>query len=105
MNKKKQLRTWLDLGVGRGTALAKALKVSRQFVHSTSNGKNGISDSQWDAFNYGMSIVELDEMRSQKSIEHNIIKAARNSHSKDSEVKNMSLAELDKWVDVLGRVA
>lgn len=105
MNKKKQFRTWLELGVGRGTALANAMHVSRQFVHGTSLGKNGISDQQWDAIKFAMNIVELDEMRSQKSIEHNILKAARNSHNHDSEIKNMSLVELDKWVDVLGRVA
>ncbi|MEG2269699.1 MAG: hypothetical protein RSC68_35965 [Acinetobacter sp.] len=105
MNKKKQLRTWLELGVGRGSALARTLKVSRQFIQSTSSGKNGLSDAQWDSFKYSMNIVELDEMRSQKSIEHNIIKAARNSHNADSEIKSMSLVELDKWVDVLGRVA
>ncbi|AZN67038.1 hypothetical protein SDC64_07490 [Acinetobacter haemolyticus] len=105
MNKKKQLRTWLEIGVGRGTALAKAMGVSRQFIHSSSQGKTGISDHQWSAITFAMNIVELDEMRSQKSIEQNIVKAARNSHNKDSEVKNMSLVELDKWVDVLGRVA
>jgi hypothetical protein len=105
MNKKKQLRTWLEICVGRGTALANAMSVSRQFIHSASLGKTRISDQQWGAITFAMNIVELDEMRNQKSIEHNILKAARNSHNKDSEIKNMSLAELDKWVDVLGRVA
>nr|WP_314523654.1 hypothetical protein [uncultured Acinetobacter sp.] len=105
MNKKKQLRTWLEIGVGRGTALANSMSVSRQFIHSASQGKTGISDQQWSAITFAMNIVELDEMRSQKSIEQNIVKAARNSNNKDSEIKNMSLVELDKWVDVLGRVA
>ncbi|WP_151869766.1 hypothetical protein [Acinetobacter sp. TUM15509] len=105
MNKKKQLRTWLEIGVGRGTALANAMSVSRQFIHSASLGKTGISDQVWAAITFAMNIVELDEMRSQKSIEQNIVKAARNSLNKDSEIKNMSLVELDKWVDVLGRVA
>ncbi|RSO57563.1 hypothetical protein EA756_08710 [Acinetobacter lactucae] len=105
MNKNKVLKIWLELGIGRGTAIAKALNVSRQFIHSTAHGNKGISNTSWEAFTYAMSIVELDEMRSQKNVEQNIVKAARNSHSRDSEVKNMSLAELDKWVDVLGRLA
>ncbi|MCH7353296.1 MULTISPECIES: hypothetical protein [unclassified Acinetobacter] len=60
MNKKKQLRTWLEIGVGRGTALANSMSVSRQFIHSASQGKTGISDQQWSAITFAMNIVELD---------------------------------------------
>lgn len=99
MNKNLKLSTWLDLGTCRGTALSKVLGVSRQYIESMKKG--GMSEKQWDAFSFGMSIVELDEMRSSKKIEQNIIKAARLSHSKDLWIKRYAELQLDKWVEAL----
>ena len=102
MNKNKQIRAWLEMGVGRATALAVVLKCSRQFISKVSTLTKGISENQWNAISYGISIVESDEQSNQKKIEQIIIKAARLSHSPDTEIKNYALCELDRWVEALG---
>lgn len=72
MNRNKQVRAWLEMGIGRATALAKTLNVSRQFISKISVMEKGISQSQWNAISYGISIIELDEQavqrRSSKSL-------------------------------------
>ncbi|WP_179992038.1 MULTISPECIES: hypothetical protein [unclassified Acinetobacter] len=105
MSRNKKIRAWLEMGVGRTSALAKVLNCSRQFVSKVSLMEKGISESQWNAISYGISIIELDEKSSQKKIEQIIIKAAHLSHSKDYEIKQFAQIELDKWVDALGRAA
>ena len=105
MNKNKHIRVWFNIGTGRGTALSIALKSSRQYVHKISNLSAGISDSAWNSISYAMQIVELDEMRSIKKIEQNILKSAHLSHSKDNEIKMFAQAELDKWIELLGATA
>lgn len=105
MNKNKQIRAWLEMGVGRATALAVVLKCSRQFISKVSTLTKGISENQWNAISYGISIVESDEQSNQKKIEQIIIKAARLSHSPDIEIKNYALCELDRWVEALGVAA
>lgn len=102
MNKSKQIRAWLEIGVGRTTALSVVLKCSRQYISKVSMLTKGISENQWNAISYGISIVELDEKSNQKKIEQIIIKAARLSHSPDTEIKNYALCELDRWVEALG---
>lgn len=104
MNKNKQIRAWLEMGVGRATALAVVLKCSRQFISKVSTLTKGISENQWNAISYGISIVESDEQSNQKKIEQIIIKAAHLSHSKDCEIKQFALVELDKWIEALGGI-
>lgn len=104
MNKNKHIRAWFDIGTGRGAALSIALKCSRQYLHKISNLSAGISDSAWNYISYAMQIVELDEMRSIKKIEQNILKSAHLSHSKDNEIKMLAQDELDKWIELLGVV-
>lgn len=105
MSRNKKIRAWLEMGVGRASALVKVLDCSRQFVSKVSLMEKGISESQWNAISYGISIIELDEKSSQKKIEQIILKAAHLSHSKDGEVKQFAQIELDKWVEALGRAA
>lgn len=102
MKKNKQIAAWLKMGVGRGTALAIALRSSRQYIHQLSLIKKSISENQWSAIMYAIELVELDERKNQKAIEHNIIKAALMSHSKDSDIRNYALIQLDKWVHAIG---
>lgn len=104
MKKNKHIKVWFDIGTGRGTALSIALKCSRQYVNKISKLSAGISDSAWNSISYAMQIVELDEMRSIKKIEQNILKSAHLSHSKDNEIKMLAQAELDKWIELLGAV-
>ena len=105
MNKNKHIRVWFNIGTGRGTALSIALKCSLQYVKKISKLSAGISDSAWNSISYAMQIVELDEMRSIKKIEQNILKSAHLSHSKDNEIKMLAQAELDKWIELLGATA
>lgn len=105
MKTNKQLRAWLEMGVGRGTALASILGCSRQYVQKVSSIESGLSDKQWNEIKFGISIVELDEKSKAKKIEQIIIKAARLSHSKDREVKKFAQIELGKWVESLGVAA
>lgn len=105
MSRNKKIRAWLEMGVGRTSALAKVLNCSRQFISKVSLMNKGISESQWNAISYGISIIELDEKSNQKKIEQIIIKAAHLSHSKDREIKQFAQIELDKWVEALGRAA
>lgn len=102
MNKNKHIRAWFDIGTSRGTVLSIALRSSRQYVHKISMMSTGISDSAWNSISYAMSIVELDEMRSIKKIEQNILKAAHLSHSNDAEIKMFAESELHKWIKLLG---
>lgn len=99
MTNNKHLSIWLDLGVGRGVALSKALDCSRQYVERMKKGS--MSSKQWDAFSFAMSIVELDERRNSKKVEQNIIKSAHAVHSKDIWIKRFAEAELAKWVKAL----
>ncbi|MFB5708201.1 hypothetical protein [Acinetobacter radioresistens] len=105
MIRNKKIRAWLEMGVGRTSALAKVLNCSRQFVSKISLMDKGISESQWNAISYGISIIELDEQAVQKKVEQIIIKAAHMCHSKDREVKQFAQVELDKWVERLGATA
>lgn len=105
MNRNKQVRAWLEMGIGRATALAKTLNVSRQFISKISVMEKGISQSQWNAISYGISIIELDEQAVQKKVEQIIIRAAHMCHSKDREVKQFAQVELDKWIERLGATA
>lgn len=105
MNNNEKLKAWIDLGVCRGTALARVLDCSRQYINKLTKMKSGLTDGQWNAVSYGISIVELDEAKSSHLIEQNILRAARLSHSKVVGVRQMAEIALDKWVGVLGAVA
>lgn len=55
------LREWLLGRRGRGLALAKKLKCSRQYVSEISKANTGICLSQWDKISWAILEVENQE--------------------------------------------
>lgn len=105
MKTNKHIRAWLNLGVCRGARLAEKLNCSRQYIESASRLEKGLSQDKKQEIFMGIALVEADEAQDRKKVEQNIVRAAHLSHSTDGELKRYALVELDKWVDVLGKVA
>ena len=101
VNKNKQLKAWLDMGMCRCSSIARVMNVSRQYINKVSQLNTGISDSQWAEIQFGIQIVELDERMDQKSIEQNIVKCARMCASADRWISKKAKSELDRWVMIL----
>ena len=101
VSRNKELRTWLDMGVCRCSALSRAMLVSRQYLNKVASLDAGISENQWQDIQFGIEIVEADERMDQKSVEQNIIRCARMCASTDRWVSKKAKSELDRWVMIL----
>lgn len=58
MNKNKQLYQWLKAKSKRGSALARQMGVSRQYVSEVANRGVGVLDNKWVEFQEAMARVE-----------------------------------------------
>lgn len=61
MNKNQQLYQWLKAKSKRGSALARQMGVSRQYVSEVARMNAGISDRKWIEFQDAMACVEKME--------------------------------------------
>lgn len=85
---------WALLGVGRISALAKQLGVSRQYV-----SKN-IGVLNTNNVLLAINNVEQYEMRSERCIKNNIMSAAKHVKSKDDALRDRAYFALASWSEI-----